>query len=473
MKKVLALVLTSALAVGAMAVSASATSSNGVSDQVLVNPSNTYSGTKVGGQSNLAVSGGLTFTGANGGVTHAELAGTNVYINKAGSFVTYVTIDHTLGEVPLPGTGFHYNYKDLNFAGPSKETTSYTIEYSDTDGAHTGTPQGVNGEDLLKVRVSWDGDLKSYIVTMNVVDNPTVEIFENVTVTFKVATTLGNLLGSNASSTYYTETNKGINNYYNNPVYMTINPYASTYTGTNSYNDYAENVGGFTLMNQRYTRKDVYTDASGDYRINAATEYPVVDATAFDAAYGKKLIISYPGYTVTFDKIKNQTVSLNLEADIDRAPTVKLDSNTPILTATFHDIYVQDDVKVSFTIGADAQNYKGRELYAYYLNAEDKPITGTEVKVTVSDDSKTLVLEVKAGSRLAAYGEDVASATLGIYGSQQETVAGDAGTVNNGTGSSTSKNPSTGASDVINVAAAFAAVSLAAAGFVAVNKASK
>lgn len=485
MKKVLALVLTSAVAVGAMAIGSSASVSSGTSQ--VVAPSNTTSKTTTPGASSGAITGGLTWGSSVNGIQHATLAGTNVYINKTGSYVTYVSATHT-GDVVYNGVTFAG--ADLSFYGTGKETTSYTVEYTDANGTHTGIPQGVNGEDLLNIRISWDSTTKCYIVTMNVVDNPTVQIFENVTVTFKVATTLRNLLGTNV--TKYTATdgtnyNANVAGMLDTAMYLTINPYASDYTST--ANGVAQNVGGFTLANQRYTRADVYTDASGDYRINATSNYPVVDATAFDAAYGKKLIVSYPDYTITFTKIKNQTVALNLEADIDRTPTVKLNTTTPIMTATFHDIYVQDDVKVAFVINADAQNYKGRNLYAYYLNNEGKPITGTEVKVTVSDDSKSLVLEVKAGSRLAAYDEEAAATTsssngtyyggntIGIFGEQQETVAGDSTGGNSSNGGSSNSNSgtnaNTGASDVVSVAAAFAAVSLAAAGFVAVNKASK
>lgn len=333
------------------------------------------------------------------------------------------------------------------FEGPSAyESTSYKISYTDKNGSHSGSPKGVNGEELLKIRVSYDHERNAYSITMTPVENPTVEIFSNVEVKLKIV--------------------------------KVVNRTTFAFEG---------NVWkGFNLMNKRYTSKDVYKDASGKYRINAGDEYPVVDESAFNKAYGKQLTVDYPDYRVIFKNVKNQDIALNLEADLVKAPTVSFDGTKPILQATFHDIYVKDAAEIEFKVNADAQNYKGTTGYAYKVDANGNLIKDSEITVKITDSS-SVVIEIPAGTRLGAYGEANKLSTYAIFGEKQDAKASssssssssDKGTTSTSSNTSSTSsnnnygNTNTGASDVVNVATVFAVVSLAAAGFVAVNKASK
>jgi|GEM_PF-992805 len=317
-----------------------------------------------------------------------------------------------------------------DFEGPSAyETVTWGISYkSSTIGSGGGMPKGVNGEDLLNIRIGYDRSRKAYTITMTPVKNPTVEIYYNVSLTVKFA--------------------KRANN-----------------------TEYSQEVtwGPFDLMNKRYYSKDAYKDANGYWRIDAGEGYPVIDESVFNKAYNGRLIVNYPKYTVTFPTVKNQDVALNLEATMTKPSTVALDDKTAIAIATFHDIYVKDACTIEFNVNADVQNYKGVTLYAYKMDANGNPIKDTQRTAYVTN-SNTLVFEIPAGTRLSAYGEAGKTGTYGIYAVPQESTSS---TTSSTSSTAASENPKTGASDIINVASVFAVVSLAAAGFVAVGKAGR
>jgi len=316
------------------------------------------------------------------------------------------------------------------FDGPSaSETVTWAISYSNsTTGSGGGMPKGVNGEDLLNVRIGYDRSRAAYTVTMTPVKNPTVEIFYGVKLTVKFA--------------------KVVNR--------------TTYSTTETW-------GPFDLMNKRYYASSAYKDANGYWRIDAGDAYPVVDESVFNKAYGGKLIVNYPNYTVTFPTVKNQDIALNLEASLNKPSTVALDNKVAIMTATFHDIYVKDACTIEFKVNSDVQNYKGVTLYAYKMDANGNPIKDTQRTAYVTN-SNTLVFEIPAGTRLSAYGEAGKTGTYGIYAVPQESTSS---TTSSTSSTAASENPKTGASDIINVASVFAVVSLAAAGFVAVGKAGR
>jgi len=346
-----------------------------------------------------------------------------VYLTD-GSYIVEYRLD-SLALYDTNGTLTGKTYTD-GFGGPStSETTSWSMSYRTATGNGSGIPKGVNGEDLLNVRIGYDRERKAYSVTVTPINNPTVEIFYDVTFKVKFVKVI------------------------NKVAYQQTVEWAK-----------------FDLLNKRYTSKDVYRDATGNWRIDAGDKFPVVDESVFNKTYGGKLIVNYPDYNVIFPTVKNQDIALNLQAKIAKTPTVSLSENVPIMTATFHDIYVKDAVTIEFKVNADSQNYKGTTLYAYELDANGNIIKEKEVKVTVTD-SGTIVTEVAAGTRLSAYGAGEKLGTYGIFAEPQEA------TSSSTTPSASSENPKTGASDVVSVAAVFAVVSLAAAGFVAVGKAGK
>ena len=334
--------------------------------------------------------------------------------------------------------------------GDYRETVSFEITYTtETGGRASGSPKGVNGEELLHIRhifntygtvSTWDND---YTAIMTPIANPTVELFRDVKIKVRLVHA----------------------------------------DGANIIRYDAILWDGFALGNKRYTDRHVYADANGLYRIDASSNWPVVDVTAFEKSYGKKLIIDYPTYRIIFPTVKNQNTSLNLQAAVTRQSTVDLDDDKAIMLATFHDIRVKDAIQIEFKVGFDVQNYKGVDLYAYGFKADGTVDTAREYAAHITENA-TVIVEVPANASLSANGAaDGKLGTFGLFATPQKdgtpvdkpnngtgtTAPGNTGGGTSGGGS----NPSTGASDVINVATAFAVVSLAAAAFVSTKKASK
>lgn len=465
MKKVLSLVLVAVLALSA---GATAFADTNTGDKDATTSANTYEEDKGGADGYSSTSTAeLTVETGSGDLLDENIIDGTLYLSDKGVTREYqsgLDIDYVIKntsykdlkktdkksaeEVQREKVAKDYKVSKniVTFEGPSAyESTSYKISYTDKNGSHSGSPKGVNGEELLKIRVAYDHERRAYSITMTPVENPTVEIFSNLEVKLKIVKVVNR-------TTFAMEQN----------VWK-----------------------GFNLMNKRYTSKDVYKDASGKYRINAGDEYPVVDESAFNKAYGKQLTVDYPDYRVIFKNVKNQDIALNLEADLVKAPTVSFDGTKPILQATFHDIYVKDAAEIEFKVNADAQNYKGTTGYAYKVDANGNLIKDSEITVKITDSS-SVVIEIPAGTRLGAYGEANKLSTYAIFGEKQDAKASssssssssDKGTTSTSSNTSSSSNnnygnTNTGASDVVNVATVFAVVSLAAAGFVAVNKASK
>ena len=377
-------------------------------------------------------------------------------------------LDNAGNSLPDPADqqpGLAYGWR-----GDYKESTSISISYTtEVGGRASGSPKGVNGEELLHTRIAFNSDwrrvsdgasgwiqyggkdylynMSNYIIYMTPVANPTVEVFRDVEVKVRLvrSDTTTNVDGSKAAR-------------YDAIVWS-----------------------GFSLANKRYTDKHVYSDANGIYRIDASSNWPVLDISALQKSYGKKLIVDYPTYRVIFPTVKSQDTSLNLQAAVTKQATVTTEAtDLPLMVATFHDIYVKDTVQIEFKTGFDVQNYKGTKLYAYALNADGTVNKSKELAVTVTEH-KTVVIEVPASTKLSANGaSNDKLGSIGLFerpqadGTQVSSVPStSSSTGTTGGGSTSTENPKTGASDVVNVATAFAVVSLAAAAFVSVKKASK
>lgn len=356
--------------------------------------------------------------------------------------------------------GYAYGWR-----GDYRESTSVEIKYTtETGGRASGSPKGVNGEELLHTRIAFNSNyikvgsnaadalsgyvadplnknkvysynLSNYIIYMTPIANPTVEVFKDVQVKVRLVRADGAAIAR-----------------YDAIVWS-----------------------GFSLANKRYTDKHVYADANGIYRIDATSNWPVLDVTALQKSYGKKLVVDYPTYRVIFPTVKKQDTSLNLQAAVTKQATVDLDDDKALMTATFHDIYVKDTVQIEFKVGFDVQNYKGVKLYAYAFNADGTINTSKELAVTITEHG-TVVIEVPAGTKLSANGDaNNKLGTVGLFATPQKegTPVDVPNTSTPTTTTPSTKNPGTGANDVVNVATAFAVISLAAAAFVSVKKASK
>ena len=219
-----------------------------------------------------------------------------------------------------------------------------------------------------------------------------------------------------------------------------------------------EIVASGTLQNTRAIHTDAYTDASGNYIVDAPSldgvvlangkndNARVIDVSVFEIAEGKALNIKYADYSVKFAKVSKQNTSLYLYAKTD---VVSVTDTKAIGSIGFQPTRVKDAATITMPVSFDNQNFYGETVYVY--NVVDGKPTGAAIPAEVVNHN-SIVFSVPAGTALGTYA---------AYGAQTE---GDA---------EKPAIPETGANDIVNIAIVFAVVALAAAGFVAVKKASK
>ena len=211
------------------------------------------------------------------------------------------------------------------------------------------------------------------------------------------------------------------------------------------------------IENTRALHSDAYSDASGNYFVDAPAldgvvyadgkndNARVIDVSVFEKAEGKALTVNYDKYAVKFTKVSKQNTSLYLYAKtgVVEAPTKS------IASIAFQPTRVKDAATITMPISFDNQNFYGETVYVYAL-VNGKP-SGEAIPAEVVNHN-SVVFTVPAGTALgtfAAYGDKV-------EGESEKPAI-----------------PETGANDIVNIAIVFAVVALAAAGFVAVKKASK
>ena len=212
------------------------------------------------------------------------------------------------------------------------------------------------------------------------------------------------------------------------------------------------------LENTRAYHEDAYSDASGNYFVDAPSldgvgyadgkndNARVIDVTVFEKAEGKALTIDYDKYAVKFAKVAKQNTSLYLYA---KTGVVSVENTKAIGSIAFSATRVKDAATITMPISADNENFYGETVYVYAV-VDGKP-TGEAIAAEVVNHN-SIVFTVPAGTALG---------TFAAYGAKTE---GDA---------EKPAIPETGANDIVNIAIVFAVVALAAAGFVAVKKASK
>ena len=212
------------------------------------------------------------------------------------------------------------------------------------------------------------------------------------------------------------------------------------------------------VENTRAYHTDAYTDASGNYFVDAPSlddvflangkddNARVIDVSVFEEAEGKGLTIDYDKYAVKFAKVSKQNTSLYLYA---KTGVVSVTDTKAIGSIAFQPTRVKDAATITMPISFDNQNFYGETVYVY--NVVDGKPTGEAIAAEVVNHN-SIVFTVPAGTALG---------TFAAYGAKTE---GDA---------EKPAIPETGANDIVNIAIVFAVVALAAAGFVAVKKASK
>ena len=212
------------------------------------------------------------------------------------------------------------------------------------------------------------------------------------------------------------------------------------------------------IQNTRADHTDAYTDASGNYFVDAPSlddvflangkddNARVIDVSVFEEAEGKGLTIDYDKYAVKFAKVSKQNTSLYLYA---KTGVVSVTDTKAIGSIAFQPTRVKDAATITMPISFDNQNFYGETVYVY--NVVDGKPTGEAIAAEVVNHN-SIVFTVPAGTALG---------TFAAYGAKTE---GDA---------EKPAIPETGANDIVNIAIVFAVVALAAAGFVAVKKASK
>ncbi len=212
------------------------------------------------------------------------------------------------------------------------------------------------------------------------------------------------------------------------------------------------------IQNTRADHTDAYTDASGNYFVDAPSlddvflangkddNARVIDVSVFEEAEGKGLTIDYDKYAVKFAKVSKQNTSLYLYA---KTGVVSVTDTKAIGSIGFQPTRVKDAATITMPISFDNQNFYGETVYVY--NVVDGKPTGEAIAAEVVNHN-SIVFTVPAGTALG---------TFAAYGAKTE---GDA---------EKPAIPETGANDIVNIAIVFAVVALAAAGFVAVKKAGK
>ena len=212
-----------------------------------------------------------------------------------------------------------------------------------------------------------------------------------------------------------------------------------------------------TVENTRAAHTEAYTDASGNYIVDAPAltgvgiagkddNARVIDVSVFEIAEGKSLNIKYKDYSVKFAKVSKQNTSLYLYA---KTGVVSVTDTKAIGSIGFQPTRVKDAATITMPVSFDNQNFYGETVYVY--NVVDGKPTGAAIPAEVVNHN-SIVFTVPAGTALGTYA---------AYGAQTE---GDA---------EKPAIPETGANDIVNIAIVFAVVALAAAGFVAVKKAGK
>ena len=212
------------------------------------------------------------------------------------------------------------------------------------------------------------------------------------------------------------------------------------------------------LENTRAYHTDAYSDASGNYFVDAPSldgvafadgkddNARVIDVSVFEKAEGKALTIDYDKYAVKFTKVSKQNTSLYLYA---KTGVVSVTDTKAIGSIGFQPTRVKDAATITMPVSFDNQNFYGETVYVY--NVVDGKPTGAAIPAEVVNHN-SIVFTVPAGTALG---------TFAAYGAQTE---GDA---------EKPAIPETGANDIVNIAIVFAVVALAAAGYVAVKKAGK